>query len=104
MSCQKNFAQKNFDKRNFAPKIFDKRNFNKIIFLNRKFFAEQNFLDKIFFSQKLFFRHKTCLADFWLGLVGMVILTHTAILEGNSTYTNPKKLKFGIQVQLTKTR
>ena len=76
----------------------------KIFFCRTEKFLPKILEQQIFFRRNLFFRHQIFLAHFWFGLVGMVILTHTAILEGNSTYTNPKKLKFGIQVQLTKTR
>ena len=42
------------------------------------------------------------LVDFWFCLVALIFLTHTAILRGNSTFTKPKKLRIGMQVQLTK--
>ena len=40
--------------------------------------------------------------DFLFGFVGLVFLTHKAILGGNSTHTKPRKLKFGMPAQLTK--
>ena len=45
---------------------------------------------------------KKFMVDFWFGLIGLVFLPLTAILGVNSTYTKPRKLKFGMQVQLTK--
>ena len=42
------------------------------------------------------------MVDFWFGFVGLVFLTHKAILGGNSTHTKPRKLKFGMPAQLTK--
>ena len=42
------------------------------------------------------------LVDFWFGFVGLVFLTHKAILGGNLTHTKPRNLKFGMAAQLTK--
>ena len=79
---KKKVAKKNFpEKKYFADKkYFSKKKIDKIEILPKKFPQKNNLEKKIF-------------------------LTHTAILGGNSTYyTKPRKLKFGMKVQLTKIR
>ena len=103
---EKEFRQnKNYYQKKILPEKVLEENFDEVFFsLNRIILAEKFFLTKISFRRNFFFRHKLFFDDFWFVLVGMVILAHTAILEGNSTYTKPRNLKFGIHVQLTKTR
>ena len=102
---EKEFRQnKNYCQKKILPEKVLEENFDEVFFsLNRIILAEKFFLTKISFRRNFFFRHKLFFDDFWFVLVGMVILAHTAILEGNSTYIKPRKLKFGIQFQLTKT-
>ena len=125
LNCSKKICQKDLSKQIYSQKTFRQKKFPK------KRFSQSFFASKILFSLKelswvkiqlkynlgswsLAFRlnlkkyDKTgsfrwfSLVDFWFSWVGLVFLTLTAVLGGNSTYTKPRRLKFCMPVQIKK--
>ena len=89
--CQNKNFQKNLLKKKVANKDFAEKNFSKKIFIEKKILGNKQIFANIFL--KIYSAKKKIDNSF---LLKMFFFVERAILGGNTTCTQPLKLRFGI--------